>query len=174
MPYDEFINWALYDPKIGYYRSSKKRVGKDSENDFYTSTSLGSIWGELIVEASVRLLGKRNPSQFVFIEIGAEPNTSILDSVTHPFAESQTIRIGDKFEIAKQAIVYSNEWLDAQPFKRFKYSSKLGCWLEILVGLKNSQLVEFEKNRLIVWTFRYLKKLKVVIQSTGRQAPFLP
>ena len=37
IPFDEFVKWALYDPKIGYYQRPKKRVGKDINNDFYTS-----------------------------------------------------------------------------------------------------------------------------------------
>lgn len=145
MPFDEFVNWALYDPNIGYYRTRRKRVGKDASNDFYTSTSLGRVWGELILDASLKLLAKRPPSKFVFVEIGAEPETSILDGLKHPFAHHKVIRLGDKIEIPRNAIVYSNEWLDAQPFKRFKYDKKRGTWLELFVGLSDFKLVLIEK-----------------------------
>lgn len=143
--FDEFVKWALYDPRIGYYQRSKKRVGKGTKNDFYTSSTLGSVWGDLIIEASISLLEKKRPSQFSFVEIAAEPKTSIFEGLQHPFKNHQIIRLGDRIEIPENAIVYSNEWLDAQPFKRFTYSKKEGCWLEVFVGLKNCQLVQIEK-----------------------------
>ncbi len=141
---DEFVNWALYDPLIGYYQSSRRRVGKHIENDFYTSTSLGSTWGKLIVEASTKLLGKRMPDEFVFVEIGAEPETGVLTGLEHPFAAYHTIRLGDPFDIPAQAIVYCNEWLDAQPFRSFKYNRQKSTWMEISVGLRDSDFIEVE------------------------------
>jgi len=73
MPYDEFLEWVLYDPQIGYYQNSKDRVGKLKHNDFYTSSNLGDVWGNLIVEACTNLLGENDPGLFTFVEIGAEP-----------------------------------------------------------------------------------------------------
>jgi SAM-dependent MidA family methyltransferase len=146
MPFDEFMNWALYDQHIGYYQKAKHRVGKQEKSDFYTSTSLGSTWGELIIESSQRLLGKQPSEEFVFVEIGAEPSSSVLDGLDHPFADHQIIRLGDQLDIPKQAIVYSNEWLDAQPFKRFKFDPKESQWMELSVGLKGERLIEIQKS----------------------------
>ena len=101
----------MYDPQIGYYQSSKKRVGKGSENDFYTSSTIGALWGKLIIESSKSLLKGKNPHDYVFVEIGAEPEESILEGLEHPFAGNKTIRLGDLMDIPDHAIVYSNEWL---------------------------------------------------------------
>ena len=51
MPFDEFIDFALYDEEIGYYTSQKQRVGRSESTDFFTSSSYGTLWGELIVDA---------------------------------------------------------------------------------------------------------------------------
>jgi SAM-dependent MidA family methyltransferase len=145
MPFDEFIQWALYDQENGYYQKDRQRVSKQFGSDFYTSTSLGSIWGELIIESSQKLLGERFAEEFVFVEIGAEPSCSILDGLDHPFAGHQIIRLGDQLDIPNQAIVYSNEWLDAQPFKRFKFDPTKNQWLELFVGVEGDRFIEIEK-----------------------------
>jgi len=149
MPFDEFMNWALYDQHIGYYQKVKQRVGKQEKSDFYTSTSLVSTWGELIIESSQRLLGEQLSEEFVFVEIGAEPNSGILDGLDHPFAGYQIIRLGDEVDIPKQAVVYSNEWLDAQPFKRFKFDPQESQWMERSVGLEGERLIEIQKRTSI-------------------------
>ncbi|NDH15821.1 MAG: hypothetical protein EBY48_01810 [Opitutae bacterium] len=142
MPFDKFVDWALYHPKFGYYQKKKNRVGKGIENDFYTSTSLGSLWGELIVASSVNLLNVQDPKIYTFVEIAAEPSSSILTDVEHPFSNHVIIRLGDSIQIPGKSIVYSNEWLDAQPFKKFRFDGKASKWKEIFVGIKESQLME--------------------------------
>jgi SAM-dependent MidA family methyltransferase len=47
MPFDEFVNLALYHPTLGYYSQRKERVGKSDNSDFYTSNSIGSPWGRI-------------------------------------------------------------------------------------------------------------------------------
>ena len=41
-----FMELALYCPKIGYYERSPRPVGRTG--DFYTSVSVGPLFGELI------------------------------------------------------------------------------------------------------------------------------
>ena len=38
-------------------------------------------------------------------------------------------------DIPEKAIVFSNEWLDAQPFKRFRFDTESKQWQEIGVKL---------------------------------------
>lgn len=46
IPFDEYMNICLYDAEEGYYQTDRVRIGK--EGDFYTSSNLGSIMGEMI------------------------------------------------------------------------------------------------------------------------------
>jgi len=142
MPFDEYVEFALYDGQTGYYATPKTRVGKSAQSDFLTSSSFGGIWGELIVDACRYILEGENLSQFTFVEIAAEPEQFVLSEIDHPFGETQIIRLGDPHDIPSPAIVYSNEWLDAQAFKRFCFNPEERKWQEIGVMLENGSLRE--------------------------------
>jgi SAM-dependent MidA family methyltransferase len=144
MPFDEFVQIALYHPALGYYRLKHERVGKNNKSDFYTSNSIGAPWGEMIVEASAKILNLANIKDYTFVEIGAEPNCSILDGFDHPFESTLSLRLDDPLEIPPKSIVFSNEWLDAQPFKRFRFDSKIQKWNEIGVSLIRGEFKESE------------------------------
>jgi len=142
MPFDEFVELALYHPYLGYYSKSKARVGKRNGTDFYTSSSTGSLWGKLVVDACSKILKLTNLNQYTFVEIAAEPDCSILNEIQHPFNSSLIFRLGDNIKIPDKAIVFSNEWLDAQPFKRFRFNGVTNEWHEIGVSLNKNQIVE--------------------------------
>ena len=143
MPLDDFIEWALYDTEIGYYQKNQKRVGKHENTDFYTSASLSKpLWGKLLIESCISLLDDRNPEDFSFVEIGAEPESNSLADEEHPFKEIKTIRLGEELEIPPKAIVFSNEWLDAQPFKRFLFDKESKQWHEIGVRIESENWTE--------------------------------
>ena len=113
----EFVGTALFDPLLGYYRKAEKRVGGEGA-DFYTSVSLKEkVFSGLILAAAKKMLSDagENPDCFEFYEIGAEPETQIIEG-------SKTARIGEKIEIPPNAIVISNELLDSRPFERDSHS----------------------------------------------------
>jgi SAM-dependent MidA family methyltransferase len=143
MPMDEFVDLALYHHSFGYYSINKKRVGKAEGTDFYTSNTLGTVWGELIVDACTQILDVKDLAEYTFVEIAAEPGCSVLDKVDHPFSSSISIRLGDPLKIPDRAIVFSNEWLDAQPFKRFRFDTSEKKWREIGVGYREGKLTEY-------------------------------
>jgi SAM-dependent MidA family methyltransferase len=144
MPTDEFVRFALYHPNHGYYTSDTRRVGKGRNTDFYTSNSHGKLWGELIIEACSKILGDEQIKDHSFVEIAAEPNCSILKGIDTPFKSTSIIRLGDKVKIPSKSVVFSNEWLDAQPFKRFRFNKKKRSWLEMGVTFKNNIFQELE------------------------------
>ena len=142
MPFDEFMEFALYDKEIGYYTRPKQRVGRSEKTDFYTSSSLGPLWGELIVDACKKILHQETLGHYTFVEIAAEPEESVLKGLKHPFGKSLTIRQGNEIKIPSPAIVYSNEWLDAQPFKRFRFCPESKTWHELGVSLENNSFID--------------------------------
>lgn len=138
--FDRFMELALYDPEVGYYRQNRARVGYGRGTDFFTATTSGPLFGELIAAAALSLLGTADPRQFTFVEIGAEPGRSVLDGVAHPFRQTKTLRVGEPLVISGTCVVFSNELFDAQPFRRFVREG--GAWKERVVCELDNRLVE--------------------------------
>ncbi len=108
----EYVNICLYNNEFGYYKKNKLRVGK--AGDFYTSTSLNKeVFEKLLIAAAKKLLGETNAK---ICEIGAEPEGGI-------FQNSKTIKLGEDINLEGKFFLFSNEFLDAQPFDRFKFEN---------------------------------------------------
>ena len=146
MDYPTFVTKTLYAPEFGYYSTAKTRVGRSPEADFYTAQSLGPIFGKLVVAACESLLGDADPNSYTFVEIAAEPDRSVLQGVEHNFGATKTIRLFDSLDIPPKAIVFANEWLDAQPFRRFRFDKSQG-WLERGVEVTESGLREIDMHQ---------------------------
>ncbi|WP_404421064.1 SAM-dependent methyltransferase [Nibricoccus sp. IMCC34717] len=144
--FDEFMEIALFAPDVGYYARPATRVGRGRGTDFFTASSLGPIFGELIVAAACSLLGEARAAACTFYEIGAEPaadgspGRGVLDGVAHPFRATQVLPLGSALAIAGPAIVFSNELFDAQPCRRFRFTQ--GAWEEWGVRVGASGLEE--------------------------------
>lgn len=154
MTFARFMELALYDPALGYYRRPQARVGYGPGTDFFTASTSGPVFGELIAAACVDLLGGADPGNFTFVEIGAEPPSAgpsgaaggVLAGVAHPFAEVRLLGLGEPLHLAGNCIVFSNELFDAQPCHRFIF--RAGAWRELGVvwrdtGLAITELAEF-------------------------------
>lgn len=140
MPFAQFMELALYDPEFGYYQQSRKRVGYGPDTDFFTASTSGEIFGELIVSAIEQLMSDAQLADYTFIEIGTESDGGILHGVKHPFKESRTLPLGSALDLSGPCIVFSNELFDAQPCRRFV--GRAGRWHELGVAVENGGLVE--------------------------------
>lgn len=140
MPFDQFMALALYHPTLGYYRREKNRVGYGRDTDFYTASTTGPLFGELVHAACRSLLAGEMLADTTFVELGAEPDGSILNGVQHGFGSTRTIRIGEPITLTGKCVVFSNELFDAQPFRRFKFVH--GAWCELGVQLRDGALHE--------------------------------
>ncbi len=147
MTFAQFMELALYDPGVGYYRRDRPRVGTGPGTDFVTAATTGPVFGELIAAAAATLLGGRDPRDFTFVEIGAEPGqggrpAGVLAGVAHAFGAARTVAVGEAAVLAGPCIVFANELLDAQPFRRHVF--RAGAWRELGVALRGEELVETE------------------------------
>lgn len=144
MSFAQFMDLALYYPEVGYYRQDRERVGYGQGTDFYTSSTSGPIFGELVAAACSSLLQAkgRDPAAHTFVEIGTERNQGVLAGVLHPFGASRTIQIGEALELTGDCVVFSNELLDAQPCNRTLFRE--GQWRELGVRLDGNAFVEVE------------------------------
>lgn len=142
LSFARFMELALYHPEVGYYRRAVPRVGRHPGSDFYTAADIGPVFGEMIAAAAVSLLDGRDPREFSFVEIGAEPGRHVLESVPHPFGHVHTLRLGDPLVLRGNCIAFSNELFDAQPFVRTVFRHER--WHEIGVALEGERLFEVE------------------------------
>jgi SAM-dependent MidA family methyltransferase len=147
MSFARFMDLALFHPAVGYYARPQQRIGRAPATDFFTAASLGPIFGELVVASCVDLLGPRPPGAYTFVEIGAEPDGAgsaalggVLAGVSHPFAGTVSIPLGQALVFPPRSVVFSNELFDAQPFHRLVRES--GRWRETGVALRQDILVE--------------------------------
>ena len=78
IPFRRFMELALYHPAHGYYASGRARVGK--EGDFFTSVSVGSIYGRLLASACREVWERLDrPEEFTIVEQGANDGNMAAD-----------------------------------------------------------------------------------------------
>jgi SAM-dependent MidA family methyltransferase len=144
LSYRDFIAAALYAPELGYYsRPAALRVGRRSDADFYTASSLGGgVFGRIIRAAAVNMLAPDSPQDHTLVEIAAEPGVGAFGNDAGPFGALTTHRLGDALAPPARAVVFANEWLDAQPFHRWVY--RHGAWRELGVRVDGPALTETE------------------------------
>jgi SAM-dependent MidA family methyltransferase len=157
LDYAQFVQVALYHPDHGYYTAKRQRVGKTKSADFYTSTTIGPLFGQLVIEAACTLLPSEDPEAYTFVEIAAEPGKSTLAGLPSPFGHSKVIRLGEPINVKGKAIVFANEWLDAQPFHRLIFTG--GNWREIAIQIESGKLSETLLDQPSPETLPWLKEL---------------
>ena len=145
--FEDFMDVALYDPVLGYYRRKGPRIGYGPGTDFLTATASAPLFGRLVVAACVRLLGAASPAEYDFVEIGAERGAGVLREGPHPFRSSRHVGVGEPLVIDGPSVVFSNELFDAQPFRRFRF--RAGRWREVGVSIRAEGLTEAETDPVV-------------------------
>jgi SAM-dependent MidA family methyltransferase len=147
MSFARFMDLALYHPGVGYYARPGRRIERAPDADFFTATSLGPVFGELVVAACIDLLGPQPPGAYTLVEIGTEPDSpgsaapgGVLAGVSHPFSGAVSIPLGQALVFPPRSLVFSNELFDAQPFHRLVREADR--WRETGVALHQATFEE--------------------------------
>jgi SAM-dependent MidA family methyltransferase len=72
IPFARFMELALYSPKIGYYETHAKTIGR--KGDYFTSVSVGEVFGQLLARRIVDWMRELDPAlqqPFSILEAGA-------------------------------------------------------------------------------------------------------
>lgn len=64
-----YMNWCLYHPEYGYYMNDRVKIGR--EGDFYTSSSISPLMGEMLANYYIKWAEESNRMQPAIIEWGA-------------------------------------------------------------------------------------------------------
>jgi len=152
---------ALYNPQYGYYSASRNPVGK--EGDFYTSSNLDPIFGQLLARRFVAMADEIGvlPESFTVIELGAGAGLlalEILRSKQFPYRIlERSAAMRERQQQALQGFevewidelpenitgcIFSNEFFDALPVHR--YVRRNGVLREIYVACNEDRFFEIE------------------------------
>jgi len=109
--FERFMEIALYEPGLGYYRRAPDPFGK--RGDYFTAEQLQPVFGILIANAIRELrdsLG--NPERFCVVELGAgrQEMAGYLNDFGYVGVD-----IGDSIPCPITGVVFANEFLDALP-----------------------------------------------------------
>jgi len=77
IPFAEYMALCLYHPEHGYYMAPRTRIGK--EGDFFTSSSVHSLFGRLLARQLVQMGDILGPGAFTVAEQGAGEGHLCLD-----------------------------------------------------------------------------------------------
>lgn len=162
-----FMELALYCPKTGYYERPAAPLGRTG--DFYTSVSVGPLFGELLAVRFGDWLRQQALASSTIVEAGAHDGQLAMDILTalrrDPLRDAVRYWIVEPSEIRRQwqraklnlfagqvtwfasledmpdvsGIVFSNELLDAMPVHVLRW--KDGGWNERKVALANDAFV---------------------------------
>ena len=68
IPFSQFMEWCLYHPDYGYYRSERMRIGRDG--DFYTGPCVHPLFGGLIAKQLSQMSEQLEGRTFDVVEQG--------------------------------------------------------------------------------------------------------
>jgi SAM-dependent MidA family methyltransferase len=68
IPFVQFMEWCLYHPEYGYYRSEKTRIGRDG--DYYTGPCVHPLFGHLIAKQLLQMAEILGKETFDVVEMG--------------------------------------------------------------------------------------------------------
>ena len=109
LPFVRFMELALYCPKLGYYEAKRDTVGR--RGDFYTSVSVGTLFGELLAFQFAEWLEeiKTTSGQLQICEAGAHDGQLARDILT--WLQSNRAGLMEKIEYCiLEPSDYLREW----------------------------------------------------------------
>ena len=77
IPFSQFMEWSLYHPEFGYYRSRETRIGKNG--DYYTSPCVHPVFGRLIAKQLFQMADLLGGKRFDVVEMGGGRGFLCLD-----------------------------------------------------------------------------------------------
>jgi SAM-dependent MidA family methyltransferase len=196
MPFARFMELALYQPELGYYERDPQPVGRSG--DFYTSVSVGSLFGELLGFQFALWMESLASERCQLVEAGAHDGrlaADILDYlrahqphllkwidywIVEPSSRRQAwqqrtlhnaghqVRWFRSLEVLPASgvcgIIFSNEFLDALPVRRFVWDAAARLWFEFGVTVNRGEFT---------WTKMFALSVGENLSLRGEQLPGL-
>jgi len=111
IPFERFMALALYHPDYGYYSSAGEKIGW--EGDFYTSSTVHSIFGALMAKQLLQMAAMLENERFTIVEVGAG-----LGALCHDILKTIAKETPDFYERCQYVIVEESPFLKQQQKER--------------------------------------------------------
>jgi len=172
VPFLQFMDWCLYHPEYGYYRSEGTTLGK--EGDFYTSPSVHPLFGYLIAKQLQQMAEILGGPVFEIVEMGGGRGFLCEDVLTwmkrnapglYPrlhyyllektplFLKEQKDRLAHFAQEGKVSWIDSGTWEEGRTMDRFE-----GCLL-------SNELVDAFPVHRVIFDGGILKEIYVAEQN---------
>src|SRR4030042_6335273 len=172
IPFSQFMEWCLYHPEYGYYRSEGIKIGK--MGDYYTSPCVPPLFGHLVAKQLDQMWGLLKGETFDVVEMGGGKGflcQDILDwaknhsppfyqclryhliEVSPYFLKEQRERLAEYHQTGKVL------WMDQKSFEEGKQQIQ-GCFL-------SNELVDAFPVLRVIFDHERLKELYVT-QDDGQ------
>ena len=143
LTFADYMDWLLYDPNYGYYATGQVGIGKTG--DFFTASSLGSDFGELLAEQFREMwLNLAQPTSFNLVEMGA--GTGILAQDILNYCRKN---YPDFFESLQFIIIEKSFYLQSLQQKKLENFQDKVNWQEWENIADNSLVGCFFSNELV-------------------------
>ena len=147
MRFDRFMELALYHPDNGYYAQTREQPQTGREGDFFTSVSVGPLFGRLLGRQFFQmwqLLEK--PGEFWVIEQGAHDGRLACDIL-----EWCRVEVPPFFKTIRYAIIEPSKTSREAQKKSVEKAKVAGSitWFDALASLKECPLGIFLSNELV-------------------------
>ncbi len=165
-----FMEAALYEPKLGYYASDEKRIGR--AGDYYTSPTSTPLFGKLIARWLTKRFAELDSDVCSVVEMGAGPGVLSADIKTVLADEAPDIcRTLEYFEVdyidrlpdLDTACLISNELIDAFPVHRVRMTQN--GLREIFVDFDGNRFIDVEGGQSTPDLSAYLDNLGVKLPA---------
>src|SRR4030043_493338 len=187
IPFSQFMEWCLFHPEYGYYRSERAKIGRDG--DYYTSPCVHPLFGGMIAKQLSQMAEQMGGSTFDVVESGGgrgflcedvlqwtKKNSPVFYQRLHyhlietapPFLKEQKERLR---EYKKEGKIF---WIESEAFEKGKIQME-GCFLtnELLDAFPVHQVVVDHGNLKEVYVTQENSQLKEHYASHRRAGTLL-
>jgi SAM-dependent MidA family methyltransferase len=170
IPFSQFMEWCLYHPQYGYYRSGGLRIGK--EGDYFTSPCVHPLFGGMVAKQLSQMAEILREKTFEVVEMGGgrgflcedilkwakEHDPEFYQRLTYFLIETAPNFLREQRERLSE---YQQEgklfWIDSELFENQSFQFK-GCFL-------SNELIDSFPVHRVVYDEGRLKEIYITHQS---------
>ena len=164
--FSEFMDLALYHPDYGYYSSGQVKIG--SEGDFFTASSLGADFGELLAEQLAEIwLILDKPKSFQVVEMGAGLGYLVVDILNYwQLHYSELLKNIEYIIVEESPSLIAKQKLLLQPWLDKKINIIWKNWLDFpdnfITGcFFSNELVDAFPVHQVIWRNNQLQEIYI-------------